>query len=181
MIIKELSKNKNGFTLLETLVAISVFTFGILGPMALVSYSIHSASAAKEQTVAFYLAEEAMEYIRKMRDDNGLSGAGNWLQKLANCQSNGCIVDVHESNENQRLRTFPGGNCTTNYFVRYNNTTGQYTQNTSDQLTTFCRVAVLEPNFGGRAYEARVTVTIKWLERNRTKTFVTQEHIYDWK
>ncbi len=177
------SLNKNGFTLLETLVAIAVFSFGILGPMALVSYAIHSASAAKDQTTAFYLAEEAMEYIRVVRDSNSLAG-DTWLSGLNQCQTlSGCVIDVNEANPSQRTQPFAGGNCDSNTMVRYNSATGQYTLNSGDQLTTFCRYATVEedPSGTGRTYEALVTVTITWIERSYTKTFVTQEYLYDWK
>ncbi len=179
-------KLNNGFTLLETLAAIAVFSFGILGPMALVSYSIHSASAAKDQTLVFYLAGEAMEYIRDVRDSNSLAG-NNWLLGLNQCQtSNGCVIDVNDINPSQRIQPFSGGNCNSGSLIRYNSATGQYNlaaTGPSNQLTTFCRYATVkeDPLGTGRNYEALVTVTVTWSERSYTKTFVTQEYIYDWK
>jgi len=69
---------KCGFTLLETLAAVSVLTFAIVGPLTLAYYSIRSSSVSQNQLTAFYLAQEAIEYIKNLRDNNALTGKANW-------------------------------------------------------------------------------------------------------
>lgn len=57
-----------GFTLVETLVAISIFTTSILGLMAVLSSGISSTNYAKKKMTATYLAQEGIEYARNLRD-----------------------------------------------------------------------------------------------------------------
>ena len=75
-----LSQSK-GFTLVETLVAISIFTVSILGLMSVLASSISNTHYAKQKMVASYLAQEGIEYIKNMRDTSILYGSGNpWNQ-----------------------------------------------------------------------------------------------------
>jgi len=61
------SKNK-GFTLVETLVALSIFSVSILGLLVALSQGLADTGYAKKKVAAAYLAQEGIEYIRNMRD-----------------------------------------------------------------------------------------------------------------
>ena len=58
----------DGFTLVETLVAISIFTVSILGIMSVLASGISQTSYAKQKMIASYLAQEGIECIRNIRD-----------------------------------------------------------------------------------------------------------------
>ena len=92
---------KKGFTLIETLVAILILTTAIAGPLTIASRGLNAALIAKDQTTASYLAQDAIEYVRAVRDTNRLLG-GDWLTgaggsgaitNLSGCISQNCIVD----------------------------------------------------------------------------------------
>ena len=68
-------KNK-AFTLIETLVAISIFTMSILGLMSILASSISNTTYAKQKMTATYLAQEGIEYARNKRDNHFLDGSG---------------------------------------------------------------------------------------------------------
>jgi len=63
----------NGFTLIETLVAISILVIAVAAPLTLASRSLFVATYAKDQQAAYYLAQEAIEMVRNKRDGNQLS------------------------------------------------------------------------------------------------------------
>ena len=63
---------KSGFTLVETLVAITILTLALGGPMTLATRSIKDSLASRNKVVAFYLAHEAIEYVKNKRDSNFL-------------------------------------------------------------------------------------------------------------
>lgn len=61
-----------GFTFVETLVAITVLLLGIIGPLTIAQKGIQSAYNANEQVTAVFLAQEAIEAVRELRDTNAL-------------------------------------------------------------------------------------------------------------
>lgn len=97
--LKFKNKKNNGFTLVETLIAISIFTIAILALMSVLASGISDTHYAKQKILASYLAQEGIEYLRNMRDTYVLySQNGNtWNQfkaKLNPCnQGNECGID----------------------------------------------------------------------------------------
>jgi len=64
------NKNKkNGFTLVETLIAIAIFSVALTAFMGVLASSISNTNFAKQKMTATYLAQEGIEYIRNTRDD----------------------------------------------------------------------------------------------------------------
>ncbi len=62
-------EKQTAFSLVETLVAITILLLVIVGPMAISTASSRSTSFGNEQAVAFLLAQEGVELIQKARDD----------------------------------------------------------------------------------------------------------------
>jgi prepilin-type N-terminal cleavage/methylation domain-containing protein len=60
---------QQGFSLVETLVAITILLLVIVGPLTISSSSVRSTAFASEQVVAFFLAQEGSELAQKARDD----------------------------------------------------------------------------------------------------------------
>jgi prepilin-type N-terminal cleavage/methylation domain-containing protein len=60
---------QSGFTLVETLVAITILLIVIVGPMTISSQTAKSSTFSSEQVTAFFLAQEGTELIQKGRDD----------------------------------------------------------------------------------------------------------------
>lgn len=64
-----------GFTLVETLIALSIFTVSILGLMSILATGISNTGYAKRKVAAEYLAQEGIEYVRNLRDTTVLYDA----------------------------------------------------------------------------------------------------------
>lgn len=71
-------KPTSGFSLLETMVAISILMITIVGPLSLASKGIVFADYVKDEITGFYLAQEAIEVIRNVRDTN-IKNNVDWL------------------------------------------------------------------------------------------------------
>ena len=84
-----ITKSKAGFTVVESLVAITLLLLSIAGPMTLVVQGLRSAYYSSTQMTAFYLAQDAIEYVRNIRDTNNLAhrsdSSVSWLKGLEVC------------------------------------------------------------------------------------------------
>ncbi|MCD5382477.1 MAG: type II secretion system GspH family protein [Candidatus Pacebacteria bacterium] len=74
---------QKGFTLVETLVAVTVLLLAIVGPMVVAARGFQSAYFAREQMAAVFLAQEALEAVVQLRDDTALdvvwgTGTDTW-------------------------------------------------------------------------------------------------------
>lgn len=69
--------SRRGFTLIETLAAVTLLIVSIVSPMILTERSLTSAYYARDQITSFYLAQEAVEAIHQIRDNNILKIAKN--------------------------------------------------------------------------------------------------------
>lgn len=71
-------KNSRGFSLVETLVAVTILLVAVLVPMHIASQSIKTAAFSREQLVAVSLAQEGVETIVRLRDNDALDGGPTW-------------------------------------------------------------------------------------------------------
>ena len=60
---------KNGFTLVETMVAIAILSMAVAGTLYTADRTMVAAETANSQLTASYLAQEGIESARMERDD----------------------------------------------------------------------------------------------------------------
>jgi type II secretory pathway pseudopilin PulG len=85
MIIKHKKSNKyysKGFTIIETLVAITILMIAVAGPLVVASKGLNTALYARDQIISSYLAQESMETIKNIRDNSSSIGTAAWLNSL---------------------------------------------------------------------------------------------------
>ncbi len=63
----------SGFTLVETMVAITILLIAVVGPMSAIGGSLSQISTARDQMIAVNLAQEGIEVVRQKRDSNMLA------------------------------------------------------------------------------------------------------------
>lgn len=92
-----------GFSLVETIVAITVLTVAITGPIYLAYLGIRASRDAKNELVATQLAAEALEAIQARRNSIAATTdvtTNTWMSEMlaspaGTCDTaNGCVVDI---------------------------------------------------------------------------------------
>lgn len=165
-----------GFTLVETLVAISVLMLSVVGPMTIASRALQSSLFAKDQITAFYLGQEAIEIIRAVRDDNAFNEGTDWLSGLSECTSGVCGVDVqtwafHDCTDSEDCRIYydPDGLTTQR---------GIYTHVSSgNDLTRFVRTVRVNEITNNQ--EAEIIVDVSWQTGTLARTVTIQSRIFN--
>jgi len=160
---------QRGFTLVESLVAISILLFAIVAPMTLASNGLQASRDARDQVVSFYLAQEAIDYIRSMRDTNALKGS-NWLSGLSACLNGTCLVDVF----NTATPIQDCSNCDTS--LRFNTARG-YTHG-SGNATTLTRTVTMTEIVPNEA--VRVRATVSWDAGLRRRSLTQEMVLFNW-
>ena len=98
-ITKKLTNYKKAFTLIEALVAISILMIAIASPMMLAQKGLSTATLSKDQMVATFLVQDAIESVKNIRDQIAMrGGVGDWLNNtlLKDCictNSDNCNFD----------------------------------------------------------------------------------------
>lgn len=161
--------------MIEALVAIAVLTIGVIGPLSMLAQSITNSNYAKNQIVAFFLAQEGQEMVINRRDNNRMSGAADWLDGLAVC-GNACYVDPVDNPVN--FNTCPAEGCPK---IKLRDT-GFYGYGADGVETIFTRVIRVLPvpptAPDTESREAQVQVTVNWQNRSLTRTFTINSVIY---
>lgn len=102
---KKIGRSMSGFTLVESLIAVSIFSVSIIAMMSVLGGGIANTNYVKNKLVATYLAQEGIEYARNMRDKHILyDGSAGWDNFLKiedfNYSSSVAGFDVNITKEN---------------------------------------------------------------------------------
>lgn len=177
---------KNGFTLVETLVAVTILLVAIVMPLQIVGKAISLGARSKDELIASYLAQDAIEFVRYKivtnRNEMNVSGTGTLLDGLNDClDADGCTLDTVEGSVFQETAPI----C--NMGLRNGNYYGKCVDgNNGWWATDFQRTVTIEQRPGpansilGANTEFYVVSTVSWgklLENSLT----VSEDIIDWR
>ncbi len=176
------TRNK-GFTLVESLVAISILSLSILAAFTAVQGGLQDSTIVKDRITAFYLAQEAMEYIKNIRDENALHSVGgvstNWLHGLAEVGSDPCYFGktckIDSPLKSVTVCSGGFGSCP---LLNQDGSTGLfgYTSGGNWSSTLFRR----EIQFSQiSANEVLVTIKMTWTTRGQAKSFQVTEELFN--
>ena len=159
-------KRSGGFTLLEALVAISILMVAIAAPITIAQKGLSSAVYSKNQMIASYLAQDAIEYVINQRDKASINNNFNWENlwnadwtgNLSTClvsedSPNGCQIDTIKNS----IKITPNP---PDFLQEDNNKFYGYA--TGGTPTDFTRqIKIIKP-YNENEDEALVSVIVKW-------------------
>lgn len=180
----------SGFTLIEAMVAITILSLSIAGPLFGASRAIVLAQISRDQLISSYLAQEGIEYLRAMRDDaylnsykNGganistaawtdfISGASTW--SITQCVARLCTLDPARPmgyGNTFALNAYTGA---APLFL----SNGIYTQQQIGTQTLFTRTIQATAVSGT---EEVITSTVTWTSHSIPYTVTIIDHLTPW-
>jgi prepilin-type N-terminal cleavage/methylation domain-containing protein len=175
---KNIIKKSKGFTLIELVVSLFILAVAIIGVYNSFSTIVVLTTDASSRLTASYLAQEGIEIIRNIRDNNWIQNKG-WTAGLLDCEY-GCEADhkTGTSSEIIPLRDYPtGGNrlkIGSDNFYNYDSTAGIETK--------FKRKITITPQ-GNNIL--KVSVLVIWQEKEEEGCdygycIEAEEYLYDW-
>lgn len=179
-----LQKNK-GFTIVEMLVAVLIFTLSLAALMTIAARGLKLANQTQKQVVAEYLALEGIEGVRNVRDAAFIRGDNNltWqlvfdrdgcLSEQSTSGNTGCTISIGGEDG---INLVPCAQCK----VYYSPTTYSYRQGETSGLyqdSLFVRRIILTSS-PDNPEEMIVTVTVSW--NNGADKVVYTEDLLLWR
>lgn len=169
-----------GFTLVETLVAISILLIAVVGPMSAISRSLIQMTIARDQMIAINLAQEGIEAVRQKRDSNVLEEITrtspppvDWMKNL---NTGGYTIDTGFGAG--PVLNGCGGACAPQP-VPVDSVTGLYRQGAGTVATPFSRVVTIR-HLGPGSYQRQIISKVTWVRGGKTWGVEVSEVLFEW-
>ncbi len=160
-------------TIIEAMVAVLILSLGLIPVFNTLLLANNFSSAIKNNLIAANLAQEGVEVVRALRDQEWL--AYNCFGSV--CGSSLVGTWIVQWNSNWALpSTLPqpvGANPPLNI-----DASGLYTYGSGTPTNFRRKVTVTEPVPG---VQLQVVVEVTWPEKNSTQTITVESHLYNWK
>lgn len=193
--MKKIITQTSGFTLIETLVAVTIIAFAVTGPLFTASRALVAAEIARDQLTASYLAQEGVEYVRAMRDTEYLAAyqaggatvsetawsnflSGSNAGSITQCRTTTCTLDPSRamgSGDGLALLPCSGDACSPLYL-----TNGIYTIQSGiagAKRTSFTRtVQAIDASIG----DERIVSKVSWTFHETPYAVTVVSHLTPW-
>ncbi len=187
--------SNRAFTLIETMIAVAILTLAVSGPLYTANRAIVSAQTARDQLTASYLAQEGIEYVRQMRDNEFLAayhagGAtvsstawGNFITgsdsaAITQCRASTCTLDPSRlmgTGSGFALETCSGTSCKPLYLAN-----GIYTLQSGIIGATETPFTRTVQAVDISATDERIISTVSWSYHNVPYTITIYDHLTPW-
>lgn len=171
---------QRGFTLIETLVAIFIFSISLVGLSTIASRGIAGVRGSSNEIIAQYLVQEGIEAMRHIRDSNYASmlngGTETWSDGITNTCPEGdqCIISVKFDSAPFAEIQECDSECAP---LRLDENTSLY-QYARGPVTPFVRTVTWES--GATSEEIIITSEVVWEEGRIEKTTTASEIMRHW-
>ncbi len=159
--------HEKGFTLLESMVAIAIFTVGISAAVFVITQSINVGTRTKNKIIAANLTQEGIEVVRNMRDRNWFAGR-TWTDGI-NALTDACL----QYDSDNAAGFFIDTNCLLGANLSFDG--AHYVQTLSP--AQFSRAVTTEV-IPGPPEQLEVSVTVTC---GVNCSITTEDYLYNWK
>lgn len=176
------SKTNHGFTLIETLIAVTLLSIAFVGVITVATQGGVNIKAAKNKITANLLASEGIEMMRAERDNNILLDPVNgwhtfFHDALNNC-TDGCDIDVTDTDSHPGFEFYPCPDPCQLLYETDPNTDNAGTYNLFfGNPSNFSRKIVV---FAPGPDEIMVSSTVSWMDGSLPQSITAEESVFNW-
>jgi len=167
--LKRKNKIAAGFTLIEVIAVLFVISLGLLGVLSLIIQNIQSQSINKNTLIAYQLAQEGIELIRKTRDTQWNAGLA-WDAYFPGLSSNADYFMSYSDSAPSEVEAEDDKILHYDAFGFYNHTEGA----DDSGFRRVINLARIDEN------SLRVAVTVTWSDYARDRSYSLETILYDW-
>ena len=179
--MKKYTQFNRGFTLVETLVAVAILMIAIAGPLTIANQALIAALGSRNAMIATYLAQEGMESIKNIKDNDGTANFGKNIVNPTGDVSSPWPHDIYSafptpdatvniiggSLMTKSCGALPGGDCT--LYIEDGKDSYVYSDGNSGQRHYYVTTTA------GNVKEFIVTVVVSWTDGSIPNEIKLQE------
>jgi type II secretory pathway pseudopilin PulG len=176
MFLNFIKLNKNGFSILEAVIAIYVLTMGLLGIMSLMTQGLQVQQINKNAIISSQLAQEGLELVRNQRDVNWKTSGADWERGVSAFSKSDIIQDGSYEIDYDKNGGIVNVNSIDDAILNINPVNGFYWHG-AGAPTIFKRLITATDHTD----YLDVVCTIKWNDRGNVKTYAVESLLYNWR
>lgn len=165
MILKK--QKEKGFTLMEIIVAMFVFSIGLVAILGLATMSLRASTTSKLRLIAAGLAQEGMELVRDVRNSNSDWDNWEWYGSRATSTSQDYLVQYDDS----VLLTYAETP------LKLNSGTGLYQYDSGNDTQFYRKVTLTKVS----SHEVKVLVEVKWSSQGQWHYLIAEDRLWKWR
>ena len=167
--------SQNGFTIIESLVALAILSLSLMPMLVVVTMSSRIATSVKNNLVAAMLAQEGIEVVRAIRDTNWLNGRVFYIGLNEDAETGTTKDGLVQYDTADSLMPY---DASAKLYVDNNSGIYSYDNNSGSSPTLFTRkISVTKISNA----ELKIISEITWNEPPRSKIISVEDHLFDWK
>lgn len=156
---------QKGFTLVEVLVALTLLSVGLVPAFIQASNALTLSTTIRNALIAANVAQEGIEVVRSMRDDNWFAGRA-FNAGLDAC-TGGCRVEWSSDVPQDIGKNIP---------LKFDAATGMYQYGSGVDSPFQRKITITQVS----PVELSVLSEVTWRERKTDKRFVVESHLFNW-
>lgn len=170
----QISNSQQGFTMIELIIGLAILSFGIIAVYSVFFPAITQTYNVSSRLTAVYLAQEGLEIVRNIRDNNFIAG-NNWAQGLLSCNL-GCQASYKAGTAQQQQADQLAAFNPSQYLTL--DADGFYSYSETGISTKFQRNITITQELGTDIL--RVVSNVSWNFNGQPYNYQTDEYIYNW-
>ncbi|PIZ58073.1 hypothetical protein COY23_00780 [bacterium (Candidatus Torokbacteria) CG_4_10_14_0_2_um_filter_35_8] len=173
--------NNKGQSLVETIIAMSVITVGLLACVSLITFTISIQGHSRQEVIAVSLARESLEVIRNTRDSNWLendeTGSTLWDQGIEGSPEDR-VITVFDPNTNEWVLEPVSDINDSRCQIYFSEEDSLYLNNFPSGTPTSLRRLVTIKTISD--VQKQVSVKVQWQEKDNTREITLDNDLYNW-
>jgi type II secretory pathway pseudopilin PulG len=166
-----LRKKIKAFSIIEIMAVVFIVTMGMVGMMNLIAQSIRVQRLNEHTLIAYQLAQEGIELVRVIRDDNWLAIEAEQQEFLTNLIPDNYCIDY----SNVELGSAQASPC-----LLYLNANNFYVHESMNNTETpYSRLISIE-QYDAKDHAVNVKVKITWEDVTGALEYEAETRLYDW-
>jgi len=165
-------RNRRGNLLIESIVALSVATVGILGVLGILSRSLSINRDVGQKFIAAYLAAEGVEITKSLIDKNFADG-NPWNTGIGDCGSSSC--DYEAAYSDTALGAFA------DRFLNFDPASGIFSYDAGNPTPFKRKISITGINLDGGDDELKVVSAVTWTGRDGPETISLEDRFFAWR